>query len=83
MFKVCDVNIDDCIGVICPDNKVCFDGIAGYECKCPEGYKNPNCTVIDHCAMKPCNNNGTCIDLGEHGFECKCTEGFLGKYRRI
>lgn len=83
-FKVCDVNIDDCIGVACPDDKVCVDGIAGYECKCREGYRDPNCTlIVDHCAAKPCNNNSTCIDLGEHGFECKCTEGFQGKYRRI
>lgn len=76
------MNIDDCIGAVCPDDKVCVDGIAAYECKCREGYRDPNCTlIIDHCAAKPCNN-GTCVDLGEHGFECKCTDGFQGKFHR-
>jgi len=75
------VNIDDCIDVMCPDDKICVDGIANYECKCREGYRDPNCTlIVDHCATKPCNNNSTCIDLGDHGFECKCIEGFQGKY---
>ncbi|KAG5326274.1 CRB protein, partial [Pseudoatta argentina] len=77
--KVCDVNIDDCKDVMCPDDKICVDGIANYECKCREGYRDPNCTlIVDHCATKPCNNNSTCIDLGDRGFECKCIEGFQG-----
>lgn len=78
--QVCDVNIDDCVGVACPDDKICVDGVAGYECKCREGYGDPNCTlIVDHCAAKPCNN-GTCVDLGERGFECKCKLGFQGKF---
>ncbi|XP_078036277.1 cell polarity complex component crumbs isoform X2 [Augochlora pura] len=78
--KVCDINVDDCVDVLCPDGKICVDGIAGYECKCHEGYRDPNCTlIVDHCATKPCNN-GTCIDLGEHGFECNCNEGFQGQF---
>ncbi|XP_076660402.1 cell polarity complex component crumbs isoform X2 [Halictus rubicundus] len=77
--KVCDINVDDCVDVICPDGKICVDGIDGHECKCLEGYRDPNCTlIVDHCATKPCNN-GTCIDLGEHGFECNCIEGFQGQ----
>ncbi|KAI4495639.1 hypothetical protein M0802_008474 [Mischocyttarus mexicanus] len=74
--KVCDVNIDDCVDVICPDDKICVDGIDSHECKCREGYRDPNCTlIVYHCARNPCNN-GTCIDLGDDGFECKCHPGF-------
>ncbi|XP_076303298.1 cell polarity complex component crumbs isoform X3 [Lasioglossum baleicum] len=77
--KVCDINVDDCVDVVCPDGRICVDGIAGYECKCHEGYRDPNCTlIVDHCATKPCNN-GTCIDLGERGLECRCNPGFQGK----
>ncbi|CAL7947161.1 unnamed protein product [Xylocopa violacea] len=77
--KICDVNVDDCVDVICPDGKVCVDGIAGYECKCREGYRGPNCTlIVDQCATKPCKN-GLCIDLGENGFECKCKDGYQGQ----
>lgn len=80
--KTCDVNVDDCVDVICPDDKICVDGIASYECKCREGYRDPNCTlIVYHCAGKPCNN-GTCIDLGDDGFECKCHPGFQGTLTR-
>ncbi|XP_063984158.1 protein crumbs isoform X2 [Diachasmimorpha longicaudata] len=77
--KMCEINIDDCIGVICPgDNKVCVDGIGGSECKCKDGYREPNCTlIIDHCVSKPCKN-GSCIDLGDEGYRCECMPGFTG-----
>ncbi|XP_012286967.1 protein crumbs isoform X2 [Orussus abietinus] len=75
--KFCDVNTDDCLDVICPEDRICVDQVDGYECKCQEGYRGPNCTlIVDHCASKPCNN-GTCVDLGD-GFRCDCKEGFKG-----
>ena len=35
----CENNIDDCLGVTCPADKMCYDGVAGYECR-DELYKN-------------------------------------------
>jgi hypothetical protein len=30
------------------------------------------------CASNPCQNNGTCTDVGTDSFECTCPEGFEG-----
>ena len=76
---VCVSDVNDCIDGACPENKVCVHGINGSECKCKDGYREPNCTlIVDQCLKKPCKNNGTCVDLGEQGFSCKCAEGFEG-----
>ena len=30
------------------------------------------------CASNPCENGGTCTDVGTDSFECTCQEGFKG-----
>lgn len=80
--KICDIDVDECFGAKCPDDRVCVDGIDGFECKCRDGYRGPNCTlIVDHCATKPCNN-GTCIDLGDT-FECQCNKGYTGMFCNV
>ena len=32
---------------------------------------------IDHCASKPCLNDGTCQNV-EDGFKCECQSGWMG-----
>ncbi|XP_033227185.1 protein crumbs isoform X3 [Belonocnema kinseyi] len=78
--KTCEINTDDCVDADCPDERICFDIVAGYECRCREGYTGPNCTeLIDPCFMKPCNN-GTCIDKRDKTFKCECNQGYTGQY---
>jgi len=35
--------------------------------------------MIDHCAVKPCRNNGTCINRGPI-YECQCPLGYEGDH---
>ena len=30
----CEVNVDDCVSVTCPNNRVCMDGVNTFECIC-------------------------------------------------
>ena len=62
----CENNIDDCLGVTCPADKMCYDGVAGYECSCPPGLSGDDCAQqIDDCQGDPCQNGGHCQDLLE------------------
>jgi hypothetical protein len=33
----CETNIDDCVGVTCPEPTQCLDEVNGYRCSCPVG----------------------------------------------
>ena len=35
----CEVNIDDCVSVTCPNNSVCEDGVNTFECICMPGFE--------------------------------------------
>jgi hypothetical protein len=38
-----------------------------------------SCNVaIDPCSSQPCQNSGTCVQIGATGYRCVCTEGFIG-----
>lgn len=80
--KTCQFNTDDCVGIDCPEGRVCVDIVDGYECRCREGFTGSNCTeLIDPCFMKPCNN-GTCEDQGNKTFKCNCHEGYKGIFKK-
>ncbi|XP_071442369.1 protein crumbs isoform X3 [Hetaerina americana] len=75
----CENNVNDCLRANCPSDKVCVDGVGGYECRCPEGFTGDNCSVdIDHCLSRPCHNNGTCRD-GLTNYTCICPPGYTGR----
>lgn len=77
----CEINTDECTGIICPRGQICVDLIDSYECRCPTGYIGENCsTLADPCVEIPCANEGTCIlDSLTHNFTCSCKPGFEGK----
>lgn len=36
-----------------------------------------NCSKVDHCAPKPCRNQGECHALDD-GYQCNCLRGYKG-----
>lgn len=42
---LCDVEIDDCIGVDCSGNGECIDRLNAFECICSPGYTGALCEV--------------------------------------
>ena len=74
---MCEINIDDCIGVNCSGNGQCVDGVLSYTCDCDPGFTEAECDVnIDECVAVNCGN-GQCVD-GVHAYTCECDPGFTG-----
>ena len=77
--KICDINIDDCLGVICQNGAKCVDLLQDFYCECPVGVTGKFCeNSVDNCVTNPCNNFGECVNTISH-FECHCLEGFYGE----
>ncbi|KAM6171669.1 protein delta homolog 1 isoform 5-T5 [Erethizon dorsatum] len=51
-----------------------------WECVCEDGWDGKLCDIgVRACTSTPCNNNGTCMDLGNGHYECACVPGYSGK----
>jgi len=74
---VCDRGEDDCA-----DNATCFASVADdFVCVCNPGFvgdgKTCETDAGDVCAPNPCQNGGTCSDVGGAA-ACACPAGFTG-----
>ena len=38
--RSCEVNIDDYVSAICPNNRICEDGVNTFECICLPGFED-------------------------------------------
>ena len=90
---MCEINIDDCIGVNCSGNGWCVDGVLSYTCDCDPGFTGAECDMniddcvqcdsdIDECLSNPCGMNGQCENQ-EGSFNCSCNPGFTGDLCQI
>lgn len=77
--KNCEINQDDCIGVVCENGGVCRDATRDYTCRCKRGFSGKHCeTKVDLCRTFPCANGGTCVESDGIDFTCACAPGFTG-----
>ena len=75
---MCNVNINDCMGVNCSGNGQCVDEELSYTCDCDPGFTGVQCeTNIDDCVGINCSGTGMCVD-GVNSFTCQCNPGFMG-----
>ena len=78
---MCDLPVpchEDCLGVVCGENRHCVDGVDVYVCTCDDGFTGRWCEVnVDECEGVNCSGNGRCID-GVDSFHCDCDSGYSG-----
>ena len=47
-----------------------------YRCFCDQGYDGKDCDrVYKPCSPTPCQNGGSCSQVGSYGFSCSCPTG--------
>lgn len=69
---------NDCVGVVCGENRHCVDGVNMFICTCDSGFTGKDCDInIDECEGIDCSGNGRCID-GVDSFQCECDSGYSG-----
>ena len=50
-----------------------------FNCSCSPAYSGDQCeTLVDPCALEPCQNNGTCTNIGSGNYTCECRNQFTG-----
>ena len=75
----CTVSIDDCVDVICGENKTCEDEHLVFRCVCEPGYTGPDCSIpISMCAGVNCNF-GSC-ETEIDSFTCNCQPNYTGEF---
>ncbi|XP_060065877.1 uncharacterized protein LOC132546185 [Ylistrum balloti] len=71
-------DVDHCIGgPFCKRNGTCITLYKRYTCKCPHGYKPPDCELRVSCLDFPCKHNGSCVDTGTL-YKCICPPNYYG-----
>ena len=77
----CDLPVpchNNCVGVVCGENRHCVDGVDEYVCTCDQGFTGRECEInIDECEGVNCSGNGKCID-GVDSFQCECDSDYVG-----
>ena len=63
----------------CENGGTCvYEADGSYQCACASGFTGDKCQLNkDDCALNPCANGGTCIDLVDD-YTCQCAPGFGG-----
>nr|CAD7258850.1 unnamed protein product [Timema shepardi] len=75
----CEININECTLMPCPEDRVCVDGVNTRDCRCMDGFSGDNCTMdVDMCVSNPCKHNGTCHSVGGD-YTCLCPAAWTGR----
>ncbi|GAB1606555.1 adhesive plaque matrix protein 2-like, partial, partial [Argonauta hians] len=61
----------------CKNGASCINKGENYLCKCPQGYKGKDCSIVDRCSSNPCKHGGECSNKGDN-YVCSCVLGYRG-----
>ena len=52
-----------------------------FRCDCHPAYSGATCEtiIVDPCALDPCQNGGTCTNVGQSNYTCDCGIEFTGQ----
>nr|XP_039248800.1 fibrillin-3-like [Styela clava] len=77
----CQLDINECDFVTCPENSKCLNTAGSFECVCNHNFTKHGglCDSYDECSVRgqKCHEQAEC--MGEEGnYACKCLPGFEG-----